>query len=75
NDVSGSPRRSTGAWQGARNGWRGGKLRGRRLKQVGADKRRIKLNKDHETADLKSMEIIVTVQVWQAGADGIRRDH
>jgi hypothetical protein len=50
-------------------------VRGRRLKQVGADKRRIKLNKDHETADLKSMEIIVTVQVWQAGADGIRRDH
>ncbi len=42
---------------------------------MGADKRRIKLNKDHETADLKSMEIIVTVQAWQAGADGIRRDH
>jgi hypothetical protein len=52
-----------------------GKVRGRRLKQVGADKRRIKLNKDHETADLKSMEIIVTVQVWQSGADGIRRDY
>lgn len=50
-------------------------MRGRRLKQVGADKRSIKLNKDHETADLTSMEIIVTVQVWQAGADGIRRDH
>lgn len=50
-------------------------MRGRWLKQVGADKRRIKLNKDHETVDLKSMEIIVTVQVWQAGADGIRRDH
>lgn len=39
-------------------------MRGRRLKQVGADKRSIKLNKDHETADLTSMEIIVTVQVW-----------
>ena len=50
-------------------------MRGRRLKQVGADKRSIKLNKDYETADLTSMEIIVTVQVWQAGADGIRRDH
>ena len=50
-------------------------MRGRRLKQVGADKRSIKLNKDHETAGLTSMEIIVTVQVWQAGADGIRRDH
>ena len=48
---------------------------GRWLKQVGADNRRIKLNEDHETAYLKSIEIIVTVQVWQAGADGIRRDH
>jgi hypothetical protein len=50
-------------------------VRGRRLKQVGADKRSIKLNKDHEPADLTSMEIIVTVQVWQAGVDGIQRDH
>jgi hypothetical protein len=45
------------------------------VKQVGADKRSIKLNKNYETAGLTSMGIIVTVQVWQAGADGIRRDH
>jgi hypothetical protein len=50
-------------------------VRGRRLKQVGADKRSNKLNKNYETTGLTSMEIIVTVQVWQAGADGIRRDH
>jgi len=42
---------------------------------VGADKRSIKLSKNYETAGLTSMEIIVTVQVWQAGADSIRRDH
>ena len=45
------------------------------MKQVGADKRSIKLNKDYGTAGLTSMEIIVTVQVWQAGADGIGKDH
>ena len=45
------------------------------VKQVGADKRSIKLNKNYETAGLTNMGIIVTVQVWQAGADGIRRDH
>jgi hypothetical protein len=38
-----------------------GVVRGRRLKQVGEDKRSIKLNKNYEAAGLTSIEIIVTV--------------